>query len=205
MELDTHLNWKSHIQKLSKKLSSFIYALQHLKRVTDFETALTAYYAFAYSRMSYGLVLWGQSSEVNKIFILQKKCVRILANIDQMVSCRPYFVKFKMLTLTSMYILESSKFVKKHFDLYTPKTDIRRNNRNLNKLKLPFSRMKIVTSSPHHMMIKIYNHLPASIKNLEKITLFTKHLKLFLTSKCFYNLSDYFEENTNEYKIISNK
>jgi hypothetical protein len=96
-----------------------------------------------------------------------------------------------------MYIFECSKFVRKHYELYTPATDLRRNNRNVNKLKLPFSRMKIVTTSPHYMMIKIHNNLPNSIKNQEKTTIFTKQLKTFLINKCFYTIREYFEDNTN--------
>ena len=117
IDFDSQLNWKPHIQKIWKKMTSFIYALQHLKRVTDFKTALTAYYAYAHSRLSYGVILWGNSTEVEKVFILQKKCVRIMQNINQMESCRPYFTKHRILTLTSIYIFESSKFVRKHVDL----------------------------------------------------------------------------------------
>jgi hypothetical protein len=105
IDLDTHLNWKQHLQKISNKMSSFIYALYHLKRVTDFKSALAAYYAYAHSVLSYGIVLWGNSCDLNKLFIIQKKCVRILTNIDQMESCRPHFIKHKILTLVSIYIL----------------------------------------------------------------------------------------------------
>lgn len=52
IDLDTHLNRKQHIQKLLNKLSSFMYALQRLKRVTDFRTALVFYYASGHSTLS---------------------------------------------------------------------------------------------------------------------------------------------------------
>lgn len=195
IELDTHLNWKSHIQKLLNKMSSFIYALQHLKRVTDFRTALTAYYAYAYSRLCYGVIFWGNSCDVDKVFILQKKCIRILTNIDQMESCRPFFIKHKILTVTSIYILEACKFVKKHPILYSPEKKIRRNNRYQNKLKIPFSNLKFVTSSPHNMTIKIYNHIPNSIKNSDNLKLFNKSLKKILINKCYYSLQDFFNDD----------
>lgn len=194
VELDTHLNWKQHIQKLLNKLSSFTYALQHLKRVTDFKSALTAYYAYAYSRLSYGIVLWGSSCEVNRVFTSQKKCLRILVNIDQMKSCRPHFIKHELLTLTSLYIFESCKFVRKHPNLYSPVEVYRRNNRNLNKLKIPFSKLKLVSHSPHNMLIKIYNHLPNHIKNIEKSSIFSKELKRFLINKNYYNLEEFFND-----------
>lgn len=72
IELDTSLTFKHHIQKLTKQLSSFVYALNHLKRLTDLTSALSAYYAYAYSRMSYGLVLWGNSTDIKNIYITKK-------------------------------------------------------------------------------------------------------------------------------------
>lgn len=197
LDLDTHLNFKSHVQKLLNKMSSFIYALQHLKRSTDFNTALTAYYAYAYSRLSYGVIFWGNSCDAEKVFILQKKCIRILTNIGQMESCRPHFIKHKILTLTSIYILESCKFVKKHQTFYSPDKRVKRNDRYTNKLKIPFTKLNLVASSPHYMLIKIYNHIPNYIKNSISLAAFTKSLKIFLSSKSYYNLQEFFSDKNN--------
>lgn len=194
VDIDTHLNWKPYIQKLSNCLSSFMYALKHLKRVTNQKTALSAYYAFAQSRLAYGIVLWGNCCNRQQVFVLQKKCIRILTNIRQTDSCKPYLKKLNILTLTCLYIFEASKFVKKFEYLYTPVNLIRRNNRYQNKLKLPFSGLKLFSCAPHSMLIKIYNHIPNYIKNLEKITDFEKQLKDFLTKKSYYNISEFFED-----------
>lgn len=189
------MTWKPYIQRLKSKLSSFTYALHQLKRVTDFKTALTAYYAYAHSRLSYGVVIWGNCCEVDDVFILQKKCVRILANIDQMVSCRPYFVKYQLLTLTSIYIMEICKFVRKHNDLYSIlENKHKRNNRDQNKLIKPFTKLELVSSSPHHMAIKIYNHIPNSLKNIKKDSLFIKKLKMFLIENCYYDIKEFFND-----------
>lgn len=72
MELDTHINWKSHVTKLTKKLSKFTYALKEIKKSTDFKTALITYYAYAYAWLSYGIILWGNSTESPSLLILQK-------------------------------------------------------------------------------------------------------------------------------------
>ncbi|KAJ8731244.1 hypothetical protein PYW07_004408 [Mythimna separata] len=84
LTVDTNINWKAHINFVSNKLASFAYALNDSKRSTDFKTAKTAYYAYAYSWLTYGIIVWGNCIEVEKLFILQKRCGRILANIDQM-------------------------------------------------------------------------------------------------------------------------
>jgi hypothetical protein len=45
INIDTHLNWKAHINKIKSKISKFIYALSVFKVNTHSKCALTAYYA----------------------------------------------------------------------------------------------------------------------------------------------------------------
>lgn len=196
IEIDSDMSWKPHIQKLSNKLSSFTYALYNLKKVTDFKTALSAYYAYAHSRLSYGIILWGNCTDICDVFVLQKKCIRILTNIDQMESCRPLFKEHKIMTLTSIYIYESCKFVRKNNNLYSAVKTIKRNDRGLNTLIQPFSKLKLVTSGPHSMVIKIYNHIPNNIKNIDSITHFNNQLKQFLINKTYYSIQEFLEDKT---------
>lgn len=194
VELDSGMNWKVHIQKLNAKLSTFAYALSQIKRTTDLTTCLAVYYAYAYSWLKYCVILWGNSSSITEVFILQKRCLRILANIKQTESCRPFFVKYKILTLVSIYILEACKFVRKHNHLYSPLTGVKRNNRNEHKFKIPTSKLQLFTSGPHCMAIRIYNKIPNKIKNIDKITLFNKQLQQFLVLKCYYSLQEFFDD-----------
>lgn len=202
IELDTHINWKPHIQKLSTKLSSFIYALRQLKIVTDFNTALSAYYAYAQSRLAYGIILWGNSTDVDKIFILQKKCIRILTGISNFDSCRPHFKKHSILTLTCLYILECCKFVRKQKHLFSPINTNKRNNRTQNQLQTHFSKLHLIHTGPHLMVIKIYNNIPNYIKNVQNNIAFIKMLKIHLINKCYYNMNEFFED-VNIYKKTS--
>lgn len=194
IELDSGMTWKAHIQKLNAKLSTFIYALCQIKRTTDLATCLTIYYAYAHSWLKYGVILWGNSSSIAEIFTLQKRCLRIIANIKPTDSCRPHFIKFKILTLVSMYILEACKFVRKNSHLYSPLTGVKRNNRNEHKLRLPTSKLQIFTSGPHCMAIKMYNKIPNEIKRIEKPHNFNKQLKQYLELKCYYNLQEFFDD-----------
>jgi hypothetical protein len=93
INIDSGINWKHHVQTLKTKLSSFIYALSILKVNTCLKTALSAYYAFAHSRFQYGVILWGASTDAHQLFLLQKKCIRILTNTRIPNSSRPFFKK----------------------------------------------------------------------------------------------------------------
>jgi hypothetical protein len=54
--------------------------------------------------MRYGIVFWGNLPEA-KIFLLQKKAVRIMREMKHRQTCRPVFKKLNILTLASQYIL----------------------------------------------------------------------------------------------------
>ncbi|KAF9804418.1 hypothetical protein SFRURICE_014338 [Spodoptera frugiperda] len=89
INIDTHINWKTHIEHIKSKLSKFTYALFQIKCSTNVETALSAYFAYAYSWLRYGIMLWGDSVNIHDLFILQKKCVRIIAHINNKIAAGP--------------------------------------------------------------------------------------------------------------------
>lgn len=195
LNIDTHLNWKTHIDHIKIKLSKFIYALFQLKHSTNTDTALSAYYAYAYSWLRYGVMLWGNSVNINDLFIIQKKCVRILAQIENTQSCKPYFIKFKLLTLPSIYILDICIFVFKNINHFKKISETHnRNTRHKDKLYLPYSRINMLNKSPYYMAIKIFNNLPKDIKSEPKITIFIRKLKSYLVKKCLYSTEEYFEK-----------
>lgn len=199
LEIDTHVNWKAHLQKIRNKIAKFTYALLEIKRSTDLQTALSTYYAYAYSWFTYGIIMWGNSTNLPYLFIQQKKLIRILTNIKNTDSCRPHFTELKILTLPCIYILEVSKFVKAHPNFYTKREDMptKYSLRHKNRLMLPTSRLTSHSTSPFVMSIKIYNKLPIDLKNNINYSKFVKDLKEFLIKKCYYSLDDFLNEDNN--------
>lgn len=196
LTIDKHINWKSHIQKIKSKLSKFLYAFREIKKTTNLETALVTYYAYAHAWLSYGVIMWGNSTDAPTLFTTQKKLLRILVNIDQTDSCKPHFIKLNILTLPSIYILEICKFAHTHKHFYTTRGDIQTSFtlRHKTRLNLPASRLRIHSSSPLVMSIKIYNKLPEQLRNEKKIHLFTQKLKKLLLRKSYYSVNEYLDD-----------
>jgi hypothetical protein len=69
--IDEILSWNQHIEQIATKLCSACYALRNLKHIVPQSTLRTKYYAYTHSTLSYGIIVWGRSSNVNKLFILQ--------------------------------------------------------------------------------------------------------------------------------------
>jgi hypothetical protein len=196
--IDSNLNWKNHVQNICNRLSRFIYALNELKRTTDTSTAKIAYNAYAQAWLRYGIALWGNSTDAARLLTLQKKCIRILANIGPMDSCKPYFKQYKILTLPSLYILESCKIVRQNISLFKNVDDYyhhctgRMELRKRNKLLVPTSHLAIHETGPYSMSVKLYNTLPKHIKEIDKYDKFVTTLTDFLYEKCFYRLNEYY-------------
>lgn len=191
--IDSNINWKCHIQKIKSKISQFIYALRELKKSTDIQTSKVAYYAFAHAWLTYGVTLWGNSTNVQEIFVLQKKCVRIIANIKQRDSCKYHFQNLRILTLPSLYILESCKFVRNHPEFYSILGDMPRRyeSRFKNNLVQTYSKLKLHSNGPYSMSIRLYNNLPNEIKNEKNNKIFIKTLKTYLIEKTYYTVCEY--------------
>ena len=92
MYIDKYLNFNFHIQQLSGSLSK-----RHHN--APIETCLQVFYAIFYAYLTYGCCNWGLTSEenLNKIEVLQKKCVRIMTSSDFNSHTSPLFIELRLL------------------------------------------------------------------------------------------------------------
>ena len=93
MYIDKYLSWNSHIQQLSNKLSRANGVISKLRHTAPINICLQVYYAIFYSHLLYGCNIWGLTTEenLNKIEVLQKKCVRIMTFSDYNSHTNPLF------------------------------------------------------------------------------------------------------------------
>lgn len=104
VHLDSRLSWKNHILHLSNKLSSTLFLLRKIASLANVDIARTAYMGLFQSKMSYGLLYWGNSTDWEKIFVMQKKALRIIAKKEPYHSCRTLFKELNIPTLVGIYI-----------------------------------------------------------------------------------------------------
>ena len=110
-------------------------------------------------------------------------------------SCKPYFIKHKILTLPSIYILEIAIFVKTNPNLFPRMADVfPRNRRDNSQLCQHRSRTALMRKSVFCMAPIIYNKLPNDLKELN-LELFKKKIKNFLASKAYYDVKEFLMES----------
>lgn len=196
--VDKNCNWKTHIDKILVKIDRFIYVLKRIRQTVNCDTAMLAYHGYVSSVLRYGIVLWGNSVDSDRVFKAQKKCIRAICGAHFLDSCKPLFHKLKILPLPCLYIFEICTFVKRNYNLFETTTD-RPNSRTRHKdrLRLPPIKLKLFKKNVYCMSIIIYNHLPNSFQDLP-LTMFKKILFNLLLFKRYYTVKDYLEDKSIE-------
>lgn len=192
--IDSQLNWKSHINYLASKISSFNYALRIISQSVTIKASLCAYFAYVQSWLRYGVIFWGNSVEAKRIFILQKYCLRSVFNLNRTDSCRNIFLNNKILTLPGLYVLECAGFVRDNYELYKDNLlDHCYKTRGIGKsyIQLPQTTRSMISKSVMTLTINIYNYLPVELKCLSAIK-FKTELRRVLANNVLYCVEDFF-------------
>jgi len=99
------LSWKDHITQLTPKLCKACYVLTCIRPFMSQDTLKSVYHSYFHSLISYGIILWGNSSNSLHVFQLQKRAIRIITGTRPRDSCRGLFKKLGILPLVSVYTL----------------------------------------------------------------------------------------------------
>lgn len=192
--VDEKLDWKSHCNQLVSKLHSLKFLFNNLRAMLEVHQLVMVYFAQVDSRLRYGLCLWGNSTNMSKVFIAQKIILRCIARISQRESCRHYFKEFGILPLPSLFILEMCIYVYNNKKMFIPIENLHQyNTRQVGELLISFCRLKVSSNAPNYLGPKLFNKLPHHIKEATNINIFKRRLKNFLLERCFYSLNEFFE------------
>lgn len=191
--LDFNLSWISHIDYITNKIAKGIYLLRRFSFTVNSEALLKIYFAYIYSLMSYGLILWGCSTHTQKVFLFQKKAVRVICKVPFNTPCRPLFKKLRILTLPSLHILLSLCYVHNNKEKFQQNSDFHHHDtRSKNEYRIQQYQYKSSQNNWFYFSTKLYNRLPNSVKILPPQS-FKSKLKKILISECLYKSADYWD------------
>ena len=192
MNFDENIKWKQQCEIVITKLNVICFQIKHLKQFLTLNQLLTFYHAKVESLLRYGIVFWGVSTFADKVFISQKRIVRYLTGSKRTDSCRDIFKKLNILTLPCLFLYEIGKFIfQNKTNLVSNKNHHEYDTRRKNEFGTPYCRSNCAKNSPMVIGIKIFNKLPAKIKNCGTLNSFKIKFKNMLLNNCFYNLNEY--------------
>lgn len=192
--LDQHLNWHKHSQDLRSKLHSICFTQRIIGNSCSPHIVLMTYHAYFHSHLSYGIIFWGSLKQnLDSIFTVQKKCLRIMAKIPPSQSCRPLFKKYNILPAPCVFIFRMLMHIKTNQILFHSVSERHdHNTRHGNNLEIATHSTAARARSPFILGVKIYNALPAAIRDEILQSKFKSSLKNLLHANCFYSLDEYF-------------
>ena len=191
--IDPHLTWSIHVDTLCKKISSDVFLIRSLKQQVPDDALLMAYHSIFMSKCTYGLLVWGHSSHMARVFGMQRRVVRVLANLGYRDAVRDKFVDLKLLTLPSIYILHSLLFIADNLCQYTTNSGVHNHlTRAACDIRTPFLRLEHSRNAENYYGPIFYNKLPNHIKGLGK-NLFKRELKNVLLNNAFYSIKEFLD------------
>ena len=190
---DQGIKWCFHIEQLCARLRSGCYALNFLSKQCSQRVQLTLYYSNIHSHIRYGILNWGSSSQVNRVFLLQKYAVRIMATLSYRESCRKAFRELKILTVAGTYIFECCVFVfKNRNDFFNTRVTHTYNTRTKELLLPATHSTALFQKSVFYNECRFFNALTPEIKKAPNIYIFKRRLKVFLINKNCYTIQEFF-------------
>ena len=110
--LDEFLSWDAHVNQLCKNLAQTNGILSKLRHYVPQKTCISVYFSLFYSFILYGSLAWQFTSKtnLNRVFILQKKCLRIITFSFYKDRSNPLFKDLKLLKLHDVLESEIIKF-----------------------------------------------------------------------------------------------
>ena len=150
------------------------------------------YYAIVYPYLNYGILAWGSasSSHINRLYILQKRAIRIMSHAPYLAHTNPLFIELDVLrfydihafqVLIFMYLCNNNllpDYIKTFFKF---NQDVHGyNTRNAKDFHLPKPRLSSFKNSILFQGPQIWNSVSIDIKQSVSLNVFKSRSRQFI-------------------------
>ena len=193
--IDKNLNWKSHIEYISSKISKACGALAKLRHSMNTKLLVEIYHALIHSYVKYGILTWGNAfdNNLNILRLSLNRAVRIMTFAPfGRVDLKPIFKELKILDVKCTNVLEKSKYMYKSKNHLLPVTianhfeessQVESHSYNLRSTGRPRSVVTRLLSSEKSIQIsgeRLWNKIPDSTKLFSSLSTFKRDMKSLL-------------------------
>jgi hypothetical protein len=175
--LDEHLTLNKHVAHITAKLTRSIYLLRRVKNLISSASLKKLYFSLFHSHLLYCSNIYGSTSQsnLNKIFVLQKKAIRIITNSPYLAHTNPLFLANdilpfdKLLTYNRLMFMHSVayNYAPPSFDntwLINADRNTGHNLRNQEYFSLPNVRIEQFRKFPLYALPLEWNYLSENIR-----------------------------------------
>ena len=112
IKIDANLNWKEHYNSISIKLNRANGALSRIRHYVSTKTLKMIYHSIFESHFNYSNIVWGQKIDAShRLFLLQKKAIRIMNFADRIAHTSPLFSKSKIVKFFDKISIDNCIFI----------------------------------------------------------------------------------------------
>ena len=192
--IDSELRWTKHGDYVATKISKGIYLLRNLSNNLSSKYIRIAYFSLLHCHFDHGILNWGHSTSLQRLFKLQRRAVRIVAGIGYRDECKPHFTKLKIFTLPCLFIFRCLEHLIKNFGNYFPLKSFHQYETRTDEIAFKLLRLSKSKSGTSYYAIKFFNKLPNSFKKMTP-KLFLMKIKQHLLDHAYYSFEEYLHNN----------
>ena len=185
--IDDRMTFKSHINHIAGKMSKGVGIICKARKLLPQYSLKTIYRAIVEPYMTYCIEVWGHTygTYTNKLFMLQKKLMRLITYSEYDAHTTPLFKSMQLLTFKQLYEYFVAVLVYKSVNNQLPYPFIdyfsfAMSARNGNCLKTKYHSLKMCQFSNNYMGPKIWNKLPCNLRQLNSLSAFKRNMKKYL-------------------------
>ena len=193
--VDQHLSWREHIYHISSKIAKNVGILSRIAKVIPLRIRSTLYFTLIYPYLSYCNIVWAcaYKSHLDKLYTLQKRAVRFVANIPYRSHTKSSFFLHKLFNIGQIRELQIGIFIFRYFHNLLPSifhgffhlnTNIHyHSSRNVGSLYIPFARTNTRLSSIKFSGPRCWNYIPLEIRTIPYLIGFKRELSIYILRK----------------------
>jgi hypothetical protein len=193
--VDQHLTWTDHIKFISGKIAKNVGILSRASHLLPKRIRSQLYYSLVYPYFTYCNLVWASNyaSRLNKLVLLQKRAVRIIARAPRSSHTGPLFSDLQILRFCQINKLQVCDFFYR-FDhnllpivyrcFFQQGSDVHpyytRNSRSYRSVQAHSNSRRF---SVRFMGPAVWNSLPLNIKQAPNLHIFKKNLRSYLINE----------------------
>ena len=195
LTIDEVLSWEPHIATLCRSLIKYFSVFYNIRQHVNDSLARTIYFACLYSRIAYGIEVYGSASDnnINRIQRLQNKLMKLLTKKEPRYCTNTLHSGLNILKVKDIYETSVLKFtfncvngnpIPKFSEFFRQQDNLHGHNtrqrRNLTRKRI---NTEIGRATTHFTGATLWNNLPSQLTDIKTVHSFKRNLFKHYVSK----------------------
>ena len=166
--IDKKLTYRSHIDYIASKISKSIGILFKLRNLKLPKSILIQiYYSLIHSHLNYNIICYLGTfpTYINRLFLLQKRAIRIISGASFLEHTDPLFYSNKILKINDMYNLNVGMYMYDRWNSGVYDRQHQYETRNRNDLLPRQARLSVTQNSLSFVGPNLWNSIPVTIQS----------------------------------------